>query len=123
MIELSFIINYLERKNIGFKSEKEIQGIKYYHSEDKKTRIYYPDFLTNKYMFEIKPKGLWNTQKNIDKFIAAKEYCKLNNLTYRFVDYPIIIKPIINKYLNKEIKFSNSGLEKFLRIYGKYLSS
>jgi predicted HTH domain antitoxin len=119
--ELSFIINYLEKKNIKFKSGESNLGIKYYHSGMHKIRRYYPDFITDKYMFENKPKCFWHTIENVEKSNSAKEYCKLHNLIYQFVDYPVILSPILERYFSGQISFSKKSLEKFRRIYKKYL--
>ena len=122
MNELSFIINYLEKKNIKFKSGESNLGIKYFHSGMNKIRKYYPDFLTDKYMFENKPKCFWDRTENIEKSNAAREFCKIHDIEFRFVDYPVIIDPILMRFFNGDIKFSKSGLEKFKRIYKKYLN-
>jgi hypothetical protein len=121
MNELSFIINYLETKNIKWSSGEKMDGIQYFDSVRRKIRNYYPDFITNKYIFENKPKELWGSQEVIDKTIAAKKFCEQKNLIYRIIDYPVKITPIINKFLNNEIIFSKNGLEKFTRTYKKLL--
>lgn len=116
MNELSFIVNYLEKKNIEAISGEKTKGIKYFDQNNKK-RTYFPDFITNKFIFEIKPKHFWLCDEVILKSQAAIEYANKNNLKFRLVKYPVIIKPILNKYFNNEIKFTKTGLEKFTRIY------
>lgn len=124
MNELSFIINYLERKNILFESGEKTSGIEYYDSNTNKTRTYYPDYITNNgFVIEIKPKRFWDNSEVISKAKAAKIYADKNNLKYRLVSYPVIIEPILEKYFDNEIKFSENGYEKFIRIYKKYLSN
>lgn len=88
-----------------------------------KTRTSFPDFITDKFIFEVKPKDFWNSTENQEKSSAAKIYCELHNLKFVFVNYPVFIKTIIPKFLSEEIKFSTRGLEKFTRIYKKQLAS
>lgn len=121
MNELSFIINYLEKKNIKFINGEHTQGIKYIDEERKTERTYYPDFITDKFIFEIKPRDFWELSNVKAKKKAAIKYCNKNRLKYRLVNYPIIIKTILEKYFNHEIKFSRKGIERFTRIYKKYL--
>ena len=45
MNELSFIVNYLEKKNIEAISGEKTKGIKYFDQNNKK-RTYFPDFIT-----------------------------------------------------------------------------
>jgi hypothetical protein len=56
---------------------------------ENKSRRYIPDFIvvsvSNKsYMFEVKPKCLQESQKNIAKQQAAVDYCLKNNLEFSF---------------------------------------
>lgn len=120
--ELSFMINYLEVKNINFTMGEKTPGIEYYDTVLQKTRTYFTDFITDKYIFENKPKAFWSKQEVLDKAIATREFCQSRNLIYRIIDYPVIIEPILEKYFNDEIEFSKSGSEKFCRIYKKYLN-
>lgn len=122
MNELSFIINYLEKKNIPFFSGENAQhAIKYYDSINLKFRNYFPDFITDKYIFEIKPKSFWYQQNILDKKYAALKIAKNKNLQYRLVDYPVNINSILNEYYKNNIIFTKIGNEKFHRIYKKYL--
>ncbi len=118
--ELSFIINYLERKNIKALGESNF-AIKYFDPVGKQ-RTYHPDFTTDKYIFEVKPKKFWTLDKVICKMNAAIPFALERGLLYRLVDYPVIIEPIIEKYYNNNFKFTKIGKKKFLRNYAKYLN-
>lgn len=120
MNELSFIINYAEKKNITIISGEDINRSIPYEFEGK-SRKYFPDFYFNDLIIEIKPKRLWNNLDVQAKLKAAEIFAELNNLKYRLVDYPVIINPIISLYNKNEILFTDIGLEKFLRIYKKQL--
>ncbi len=120
--ELSFMINYLEKKNIKFKNgEISEYKIEYFNLEKNKIRNYYPDFITDKYIFECKPKAFWQKQETTEKANAAKIYCEQNNLQYRILDYPVIIYPILEKINNQDVTFVGNGEEKFNKNYKRYL--
>lgn len=118
--ELSFIINYLEYKNINAIGEKSYY-IEYLDKNNKK-RKYFPDFTTDKYIFEIKPKRFWYTDEVIYKKKAAEKFAKERGLKYLLVDYPVKIEPIINAYLNNHVNFTEIGFKKFIRNYNKELT-
>lgn len=120
--EISFIVNFLERKNISYISGEanKKDGIKYLHTNGK-IRNYFPDFLTENFIFEVKPKKFWKQENVSRKSEAARKFAKENDLKYRIVDYPIIFEPIFNKISNGEIIFTKTGQEKFERNFGKYL--
>jgi len=112
LLELSFIVNYLERFNMEWESgELRKYIIKYNH--DGKTKNYFPDFVINeKYVVECKPKKLWGTKQNQAKFEFAKKHCEKNNMIYKVID-PVKIKNIklnnliesgLVTLLNKKIK-------------------
>jgi hypothetical protein len=86
ILELSYIINILERFNLDWKSaEKDEFKIKY---EDYlgNPRTYVADFIVNnKYLIECKPKSLINTPLVGLKKRAAEKFCKDNNLIYKIV--------------------------------------
>lgn len=86
LMELSFMINVIER--FGFRWETG-ENKKYrisYLDYDDKVRNYFPDFILNeRYMVEIKPKHLINTVTNKRKREAAKLFCINNNLRYKII--------------------------------------
>lgn len=120
MNELSFIVNFLEKRNIEYISgESYIFHIPYQF--EGKNRKYFPDFITDKYIFEIKPKKFWTGDKTQAKALAAKEYASTKGVKYRMLEYPIIIDPIIEKVKLKQITFTAKGQIKFNKNYGKLL--
>jgi hypothetical protein len=88
LLELSFIINIAERFKLDLKSAESIR-IRYLNND--KDRNYIPDFIVNdKYLIEIKPKQLINSQNVILKRNAALEYCSKVNLIYKIMSPRII---------------------------------
>jgi hypothetical protein len=78
LLELSYL-KYLIDNNIVFETaENKKYQVKYYDSYKQQEANYYPDFylINSKEIVEIKPKNLLNTQKNIDKYKAAKKNIK-----------------------------------------------
>jgi hypothetical protein len=86
ILELSYIINILDRFNLDWKSaETEELKIKYkdYFGN---SRTYVADFIVNnKYLIECKPKALVNTPLVNLKKTAAEKFCIDNNLIYKIV--------------------------------------
>jgi len=120
--ELSFIINYLEKKGIAYKRGDRIKGLKYCHPESQTIRNYYPDFYTDKYVFEIKPLTMWEYPEVINKAIVGDAYAKENGLKYRLVNFPVLADSIIDKYKVGEIIFTEKQLVRFKRNFGKLLN-
>jgi endogenous inhibitor of DNA gyrase (YacG/DUF329 family) len=120
--ELVFIVKYLERFKLKYESlEGKRSGIKYFDEFSKTHRNYFGDYLVNgKYFVEIKPKKLWNTPLNSQKFTAAKEFCKNNGLIFKLID-PKIDTPLIFKLFDdNKIKFMDRYLPKFIKWRQKY---
>lgn len=114
--ELSYMINVIERFNLSWQSaETSKYKIKYVDWEDTE-RTYHPDFLIEgKYLVEIKPKKLWNSDNVIRKKKAAIEFCKNKNLKYKLTESAKTLtfndlKILVN---TKKIKFIKRYKEKF----------
>jgi hypothetical protein len=92
ILELSYMINIIERFNIPWVSaETNKYAIPYIWEGVKKT--YFADFiLDNRYMVELKPTSLQKTKQNITKFEHAEEFCKDKSLIYKVTDIPKIKK-------------------------------
>jgi hypothetical protein len=106
--ELSYIIKFLERFNLDWKSAESIKIKYFFYGKD---RTYCPDFIINsKYLIEIKPRRLWNTPNIIEKRKAAELYCKENNLIFKIRD----IKPLNSKKIQELV---NNGRIKWLKRY------
>lgn len=92
LLELSYMINIIEKYNMSWESgESEKYKIQYEINNIKKN--YYPDFIiNNKYVVECKPKKLWSTAINKTKFEYAKIFCLKNNLVFKVTEIPKIKK-------------------------------
>lgn len=91
LLELSFIINYLERFDFKYTTaETNEYAIKY--TFNNKSRTYFADFIiSEKYMVEIKPSKLHHTPLVESKTKAAIKYCKNNKLKFKLIS-PIKIE-------------------------------
>mgnify|MGYP001017595827 FL=1 len=86
LTELSFMVNVIERFGFTWESgEKRKYMIPYidYKGDDAN---YFPDFILNeKYMVEVKPKKLHNSDTNRRKRLAALEFCKKKGFKYKML--------------------------------------
>lgn len=111
--ELSYMINVIERFNLNWESAEQQQYKIKYKNHKKQYRNYFADFIiSKKYLVEIKPKNLWNSENVLNKKDAAIKFCNKNNLIYKIRD----IKPISN---NKIKKLYESNTIKFIDRYEK----
>jgi len=122
ILELSYMINVIERFNLQWESgELKKHAIKYkdYKNND---RNYFPDFIINdKYVVEVKPKKLWNTPLVSCKTKYAKKYCKKNGLKYKITCCTKITQEeLISLYKNKLIKLNN---KKYLKVLKKHIKN
>ena len=117
LLELSFMINTIERFNFTWKSAESIKipYIDYLGNQ----RNYFPDFiLNNKYLIEIKPSRLKNTLVVITKQQAAITYCSSNDMIYKLIT-PIMLKQdkILSLYKEGKIKLLPRYEEKLKQRY------
>lgn len=112
LMELSFMINVIERFNFKWENgECKKYKIEYF-DEDNIKRNYFPDFILNKkYMIEIKPKNLHNSIRIKQKQKFAIEYCNKNGLKYK------LINPIKILTITEIIELVNDDKIKFLDRY------
>jgi hypothetical protein len=114
--ELSYMINIIERFNLKWESA-EIKKYKInYVDWNGNNRTYYADFIIeNKYLVEIKPKCLWNSNIVKRKKEAALEFCNKHNLKYKLTESPKLIQSEQLLFLINEgvLKFTNKYQEKF----------
>lgn len=104
--ELSFIINVLEKNNIVWESGELKKHIIPYTTKTGTRRNYFPDFITEKEIIEVKPSALINTEQNINKQRAAKTYAILKNKIYKVYtekDFDILKQEQINAILTTNI--------------------
>lgn len=120
ILELSFIINYVEKNNINVLSAEKIK-IPYIYNENK--RNYLPDYIddNNKILYEIKPKHLIKTIENKLKFEEAEKWCLNNGYIFKVITEYDFQKLSTNdiKILreNNEIKFIDRYEKKFQEKY------
>lgn len=103
LMELSFIIDNLDKISTAeskkYKIEYELNGVK---------RNYFPDFIIENKIIEIKPQKLWKTLENSVKFEKAKIWANENGYEFLILDYPKKQKSVIQNLVTQEkIKFTN----------------
>ena len=121
LLELSFMINYIEKNNIQWISaESKKYTIKYknYNGND---RTYRADFiLENNILVEIKPNKLLKTLSVQLKQNAAEKWCISHNMKYKIFsekDFDKLKKcDIIELYKNGNIIFTDRYKEKIKEI-------
>lgn len=89
LIELSYMVNVIERFNLKWVSaEAKIYKIDYIGFKNQ-SRTYFADFVINdKYLVEIKPKKLHKSKTVILKSEAAVIFCKDRGMVYKISDCP-----------------------------------
>jgi hypothetical protein len=116
LLELSYVINVLERFGFNWESaENNKYKIKYVNNFDEQ-RNYFPDFIVNdKYLIEVKPKKLWEAENVVLKRNAAEIFCKNNNLIYKLTSPAKTLSIEDIKILKErgEIKFTPRYEEKY----------
>jgi hypothetical protein len=112
LLELSYVINVLERFNFSWESAERKKFRISYIDWDGTLRNYFPDFIIeNKYLVEVKPKNLYESAQVKLKTAAGEQFCKNNNLIYKLTT-PIKTLTI------KDIKIlKDSGNLKFTKRY------
>lgn len=114
--ELSFMINVIERFGFNWENGEQKKYKISYTDREGNNRNYFSDFILNeKYMIEIKPKKLHNSDLVKRKKNAAIKFCEKRNLKYK------LLAPIKTLSYNDikilldtgEIKFIDRYKEKF----------
>jgi len=83
LLEASFI-HYLFNAGITFENG-ELEKYKIPYTFEGTQRNYFSDFVTEEYVFEIKPKSLLKTPQNCAKFKAAEIWSKNMNKQYKIM--------------------------------------
>lgn len=119
--ELSYMINIIERYDIKWVSGESKEYTINYFDHKNTPRTYRPDFILNeKYMVEVKPKKLWNSDNVKRKKESALDFCRKNNLKYKLVDLPnLSIDTILNLHKSKKIIFTERYERKLLTFLSK----
>lgn len=116
LLELSFLVNYIERFNLIFENG-ELNKFKItYIDFNGNNKNYFSDFIiNNKYMVEIKPKRLHNSKTVQLKANAAIEFCEQHNLIYKLIEpNKLNKKQILNLMESGNLIFMKKYLEKII---------
>jgi hypothetical protein len=100
LLELSFIVNFLEKNNLTYESAEQIKYAIPYINIEKKKRNYFADYIVNNTLIEVKPKLAAMWRSNICKFRAAKKWCKKNNMDFKIYDHTMF-EQLKDKQLKK----------------------
>lgn len=121
ILELSFIINYIEKNNYSIKSAEYLK-IPYIFNNTK--RNYLPDYIDeqNKILYEIKPYHLIKSKENQAKFASANIWCTNNKYNFKILSEYNFSKfktsDIIHLRKNNLIKFIDRYEKMFKEKYG-----
>jgi hypothetical protein len=80
-------------------------SIRIKYTINERSRWYYPDILTGTVLEEIKPLSRVCSEENKSKFLAAEDYCKQHELTFR-----IITENDLGDYIDKARNFHKNNL-------------
>jgi hypothetical protein len=109
--ELTYMVEVIERFNLDWESAETNKWKIQYEDYKGQIRNYFPDFIIGgKYIVEIKPKRLWNSDSVIRKREAAELLCEENGLKYKITDITCISN-------NKLVTLYSKGLIKFTDKY------
>jgi hypothetical protein len=112
LLELSFLVNYIDRFKMQFESGEKAKWAITYTKWDGSIGTYFPDYIIEgKYMVEIKPKALINSPLVKVKTEAAIDFCNKNNLKYKIIEPVKIDKQILLDLYNKKDLVFNERLE------------
>jgi len=78
-------------------------SIRIKYTINEQNRWYYPDILVGSVLEEIKPLSRVASKENQAKFLAAQEYCRQNNLTFK-----IITEKDLSEYIEKARNYHKS---------------
>ena len=109
LLELSYMINVIERFNLKWESAESKKYKITYKDNSGNLKNYFPDFIiNNKYVVECKPTKMMNSENVQRKAKSAIKHCKKNGLIYKLTNVSKLTKDEIKKlYLNGLIKFTN----------------
>lgn len=96
--ELSYVINFLEKDNLEWKSCEGLIRISY-QDWNGVERTYSPDFIVGNNIIEIKPAKLHKSATVLAKKEAAEKYCLEKNYIYNLIDCDILDILILKTYI------------------------
>jgi len=115
LLELSFLVNYIERFNMKWESAEQSKWAISYFKPTGDEATYFADYIINdRYMVEIKPKSLVNTPMVKAKSLEAMAYCEAHGLKYKIIT-PQKLKEtnILELHKNNKIKFTKYYEDRF----------
>ena len=115
LLELSYMVNYIEKNNLKWESaEKKKFKIPYIDFKGS-DRNYFPDFFVeDKFLIECKPKSLFLSKINESKKIAAEQFCRDNGFVYQMIEPKKLDFHTINTMVeNGQIIFNKNTVIKF----------
>lgn len=118
LLELSYMINIIERFNLKWENaEQKKYSVPY--KINGVDHVYYPDFVINdKYIVDCKPKNLCSNELNVIKKNNAIPHFQKIGLKFKFVRCRRLTNDeIIKLYKDKKIRFTNKYELKFREKY------
>lgn len=116
--ELSYII-YMEDAGIHWESGESKRFFIEYTDVDGKRKNYWPDFILESKIVEIKPSALQTHPHIIAKANAAIEYCGLNNWVYEMIDHEADLLKIKAAFNGGLIQFAKNSEKRFFGLLAK----
>ncbi len=116
ILELSFMINYIEKNNLKWESAEKKKFMIPYFDNKGVSRNYYPDFYLpeNRQLIECKPVKLFNTVIVKQKKEVAEKFCTANEMEYVLTDIERLTDGEMKMlYLSGKIKFIDKYDEKW----------
>jgi hypothetical protein len=121
LLELSFIVNFLEKNKLKFISAESCKYKIPYVDIEGRHRNYFADFIIDNMLIEIKPKLAVTWQINICKFTAAKKWCLEHGFKFKIYDQTMFDqlskKQLITMYEDGNIKWIERYEKKFKEKY------
>jgi len=119
--ELTYMVKVIERFKLKWENGESAKFKITYLDYNGNKRNYYPDFIVNdKYVIEIKPKKLWNSDSVLRKKEATIKHCETKGLKYKLVDVTTITDEEIRLLRDtKQLVFLDRYENKFLRLFGE----
>jgi hypothetical protein len=125
ILELSFIVNVIEKQNLQVESGEKTK-FKISYEIDNEKRTYFPDYVIEDKVFEIKPFNLVESTVVQTKKLAAEKWCQENRKTYHIFtekDFQVLsTEEIKTLHDSNEIKFIKRYEEKYQLCYGNIKS-
>ena len=109
------MVEVIERFNLKWETAETNKYKIQYKNYKGINKNYFPDFIIeDKYIVEIKPKKLWDSDLVMRKRKSAELFCNKNNLIYKITDITCIShEKLVYLYNEGKIKFTDRYEIKF----------